>query len=55
MANNVIVQVPVDVMTWYKADKASLMEQTTLESKLREYMHYLVKKRKNTPMTQTPW
>ena len=54
MANNVIVQVPVDVMTWYKADKAALMEQTTLENKLNTYTISL-KKRKNTPMTQTLW
>lgn len=43
MTDNVIVQVPVDVMTWYRADKAMLMERTTLERKLREYMHYLAK------------
>ncbi|PLS25943.1 DUF2442 domain-containing protein [Bifidobacterium imperatoris] len=43
MADNVIVQVPVDVMTWYRANKAMLMKGTTLESKLREYMHYLAK------------
>lgn len=43
MADNVIVQVTVDVMTWYRANKAMLMEGTTLEGKLREYMHYLVK------------
>ena len=43
MTNNVIVQIPVDVMTWYQADKVARMGKTTLACKLREYMHYLAK------------
>lgn len=30
MTNNVIVQIPVDVMTWYQADKVARMGKTTL-------------------------